>query len=399
MSAASTAATPAFLRKAERPTACLALADGQLFWGRGFGATGRTTGELCFNTAMTGYQEVMTDPSYADQIVAFTFPHIGNTGVNDEDRETTSPVALGMVTRMDPTEPSNWRAMAPLDAWLRDIGRIGIAGIDTRRLTRLIRTSGMPHATLCHDAAGDIDAEALVEAARGWNGIENADLAAEVTCEAPYGWTEGRWSWPAGYNTAPKTQHKVVAIDFGAKHNILRCLADVGCDVTVVPAQTSAADILAMQPHGIFLTNGPGDPAATGEYAVDTIRTLIDADLPVFGVCLGHQLLAMALGGKTEKMKFGHHGANHPVKDVETGKVEITSMNHGFTVDEASLPETVVQTHVSLFDGSNCGLRDANRPLFSVQYHPEASPGPKDSFYLFERFAANIGAARVSNEK
>ncbi len=390
MSAADTAATPAFLRDRPAPTACLALADGQVFWGKGFGANGRTVGELCFNTAMTGYQEVMTDPSYADQIVAFTFPHIGNVGVNDEDRETGSPVALGMVTRMDPTEPSNWRAMEPLDEWMQGIGRIGIAGIDTRRLTRLIRSSGMPHAALCHDPAGDIDADALVAMARGWNGIEDADLAAEVTCEASYDWSEGRWSWPDGYEKNPATKHKVVAIDFGAKHNILRCLTDVGCDVTVVPAQTSAEDILGLQPDGIFLTNGPGDPAATGVYAVDTIRSLIDAELPVFGVCLGHQLLAMALGGKTAKMKFGHHGANHPVKDMETGKVEITSMNHGFTVDEASLPESVVQTHVSLFDGSNCGLRDAERPLFSVQYHPEASPGPKDSFYLFERFAENI---------
>ncbi len=396
MSAADTAATPVFLRDRPRPTACLALADGQLFWGRGFGATGRTVGELCFNTAMTGYQEVMTDPSYADQIVAFTFPHIGNVGVNDEDLETGSPVALGMVTRMDPTEPSNWRAMEPLDRWMQRIGRIGIAGIDTRRLTRLVRAQGMPHAALCHDATGDIDADALVEMARGWNGIENADLAAGVTCSAPYGWTEGRWSWPDGYDKSPQTRHRVVAVDFGAKHNILRCLTDVGCDVTVVPAQTSAGDILDLKPDGIFLTNGPGDPAATGVYAVDTIRSLIDADLPVFGICLGHQLLAMALGGKTVKMKFGHHGANHPVKDVETGKVEITSMNHGFTVDETSLSDAVVQTHISLFDGSNCGLRDAERPLFSVQYHPEASPGPRDSFYLFERFAKNIEKSKRS---
>ncbi len=396
MSAASPAATPAFLREKETPTACLALADGQVFWGRGFGATGRTVGELCFNTAMTGYQEVMTDPSYADQIVAFTFPHIGNTGVNGEDMETGAPVALGMVTRMDPTDPSSWRAMGPLSDWLAEIGRIGIAGIDTRRLTRLIRDAGMPHAALCHDPAGDIDADALIAMARGWNGIEDADLAAEVTCDAPYAWEAGRWSWPGGYAPDPETRHRVVAIDYGAKRNILRCLTDAGCDVTVVPARTSAEDILALRPDGIFLTNGPGDPAATGDHAVPTIRALIDADLPVFGVCLGHQLLATALGGRTKKMKFGHHGANHPVRDNETGKVEITSMNHGFTVDEDSLPETVVQTHVSLFDGSNCGLRDANRPLFSVQYHPEASPGPKDSFYLFERFARNI--ERVKSE-
>jgi len=396
MSAANPAATPAFLRERPRPTACLALADGQVFWGTGFGATGQNVGELCFNTAMTGYQEIMTDPSYADQIVAFTFPHIGNTGVNDEDVETAAPVALGMVTRADPTQPSNWRAMQPLDAWMKDIGRIGIAGIDTRRLTRHIREAGMPHAVICHDPDGAIDADALVATARGWNGIENADLAREVTTDAAHDWEEGRWTWGEGYAGSPETRNKVVAIDFGAKHNILRCLTDVGCDVTVVPAQTSAADILALRPDGIFLTNGPGDPAATGVYAVETIRTLIDADLPVFGVCLGHQLLAMALGGRTGKMKFGHHGANHPVKDMETGKVEITSMNHGFTVDETTLPETVVQTHVSLFDGSNCGLRDAERPLFSVQYHPEASPGPKDSFYLFERFAKNIDAAKAA---
>lgn len=396
MSAANPAATPAFLRDRAMPTACLALADGQVFWGTGFGATGQKVGEVCFNTAMTGYQEVMTDPSYADQIVAFTFPHIGNTGVNDEDHETTAPVALGMITREDPTQPSNWRAMQPLDAWMKEVGRIGIAGIDTRRLTRHIRNAGMPHAVICHDPGGDIDADALIAMARGWNGIEDADLAKEVTCDAPHDWTEGRWTWGEGYAKSVETRNKVVAIDFGAKHNILRCLTDVGCDVTVVPAQTSAADILALRPDGIFLTNGPGDPAATGVYAVETIRTLIDADLPVFGVCLGHQLLAMALGGRTEKMKFGHHGANHPVKDMETGKVEITSMNHGFTVDEATLPESVVQTHVSLFDGSNCGLRDSERPLFSVQYHPEASPGPKDSFYLFERFAKNIDAAKTS---
>ncbi len=389
----SAAEKPAFLRENARLTACIALADGQVFWGRGFGAAGRTVGELCFNTAMTGYQEVMTDPSYADQIVAFTFPHIGNTGVNDEDVETRSPVALGMVTRMDPTAPSNWRSMGPLDEWMRGVGRIGIAGVDTRRLTRHIRTHGMPHAALCHDPDGNIDADALIEAARGWNGLEGADLAANVTTGEQYDWDAGRWEWPEGYNENPTTKHKVVAIDFGAKHNILRCLTDVGCDVTVVPANASAADILALQPQGIFLTNGPGDPAATGEYAVETIRTLIDADLPVFGVCLGHQLLAMALGGKTAKMKFGHHGANHPVKDMETGKVEITSMNHGFTVDESTLPDSVVQTHVSLFDGSNCGLRAADKPVFSVQYHPEASPGPKDSFYLFERFAKNIEKA------
>ena len=374
------------------PTACLALADGSVFLGRGFGAAGEAVGELCFNTAMTGYQEIMTDPSYAEQIVAFTFPHIGNVGANPEDAETGAPVALGMVTRMDPTEPSNWRAAERLGDWMERAGRIGIAGVDTRRLTRMVREAGMPHAAIAHDPSGNLDTAALIERARGWNGIEGADLAKQVTCAEPYRWEEGRWTWPGGFARMDAPSHKVVAVDYGAKRNILRCLAAVGCEVTVLPATATASDILAHDPDGVFLSNGPGDPAATGAYAVPAIRGVIDAGLPIFGVCLGHQMLALALGGTTRKMKHGHHGANHPVKDLDTGKVEITSMNHGFTVASDSLPSGVVQSHVSLFDGTNCGLRVEGRPIFSVQYHPEASPGPRDSFYLFERFRQNLDA-------
>jgi carbamoyl-phosphate synthase small subunit len=373
-----------------RPTACLALADGTIFLGRGFGATGEAVGELCFNTAMTGYQEIMTDPSYAGQIVAFTFPHIGNTGVTPEDDETASPVALGMVTRMDPTDPSNWRATENLRSWMTKSGRIGIAGIDTRRLTRMVRDLGMPHVTIAHDPSGNLDTDALIERARGWNGIEGADLAKDVTCAAPYQWKEKRWTWADGYTEQDAPKRKVVAIDYGAKRNILRCLADVGCDVTVLPASATAEDVLSLQPDGVFLSNGPGDPAATGEYAVPTIKAVVESGLPVFGVCLGHQMLALALGASTMKMKQGHHGANHPVKDLDTGKVEITSMNHGFTVDCDTLPAGIVESHRSLFDKTNCGLRVEGKPIFSVQYHPEASPGPRDSHYLFERFAQNI---------
>ena len=375
-------------------TACLALADGTILWGRGFGATGTAVGELCFNTAMTGYQEVMTDPSYAGQIVAFTFPHIGNTGTNDEDEETGAPVALGMVTRMDPTDPSSWRADDDLPGWMEKAGRIGIAGVDTRRLTRLIREAGMPHVALCHDPSANIDADALIERARSWNGMEGADLAKEVTCAEPYRWTGKRWVWGEGHGEQTDPVHKVVAIDYGAKRNILRCLADVGCDVTVLPATATAEDILALRPDGVFLSNGPGGPAATGAYAVPAIQGVLEAGVPTFGVCLGHPMLALALGAETKKMKHGHHGANHPVKDMTTGKVEITSMNHGFTVDAETLPEHVEQTHVSLFDGTNCGLQVKDRPVFSVQYHPEASPGPRDSFYLFERFADQMAAAK-----
>jgi len=369
------------------PTACLVLADGTVFYGRGFGATGMRVAELCFNTAMTGYQEIMTDPSYAGQIVTFTFPHIGNTGVTPEDDETADPVAEGMVVKWDVTEPSNWRATAELTGWLTRTGRVGIGGVDTRRLTRAIRQQGAPHVALAHDPEGKFDLEALVAAARGFAGLEGLDLAKDVTCAQSYKWDEMRWAWPDGFTKREGPGHKVVAIDYGAKRNILRCLASAGCDVTVLPATATAEDVLALNPDGVFLSNGPGDPAATGEYAVPMIKGVLEQDLPVFGICLGHQMLALALGATTIKMNHGHHGANHPVKDLETGKVEITSMNHGFTVDSQTLPAGVLETHVSLFDGSNCGIRVEDKPVFSVQYHPEASPGPQDSFYLFERFA------------
>ncbi|MGC8203873.1 glutamine-hydrolyzing carbamoyl-phosphate synthase small subunit [Aliiroseovarius sp. PTFE2010] len=371
----------------QKPTACLALADGTLFYGRGFGATGETVAELCFNTAMTGYQEIMTDPSYAGQIVTFTFPHIGNVGTNPEDDETATPVSQGMIVKWDPTEPSNWRTAEELGDWLAKRGRIGMGGIDTRRLTRAIRQQGAPHVALAHDPEGNFDIEALVAKAREFSGLVGLDLAKEVSCTQSYKWDEMRWAWPDGFPKRTEPGHKVVAIDFGAKRNILRCLASAGCDVTVLPATATAQDVLSHNPSGVFLSNGPGDPAATGEYAVPMIRGVLEAELPVFGICLGHQILALALGAKTIKMNHGHHGANHPVKDLETGKVEITSMNHGFTVDAQSLPDGVTQTHVSLFDGSNCGIRMTDRPVFSVQYHPEASPGPMDSYYLFERFA------------
>jgi carbamoyl-phosphate synthase small subunit len=337
---------------------------------------------------MTGYQEIMTDPSYAGQIVTFTFPHIGNTGVNPEDDETADPVAEGLVVKWDPTEPSNWRAAETLSAWLARRGRVGIGGIDTRRLTRAIRQQGAPHVALAHDPEGNFDIEALVAAARAFPGLVGLDLAREVTCAQSYRWDEMRWAWPDGFPRQENPVHKVVAIDYGAKRNILRCLASVGCDVTVLPATATAEDVLALNPDGLFLSNGPGDPAATGEYAVPMIQGVMErSDMPLFGICLGHQMLALALGAKTVKMNHGHHGANHPVKDIETGKVEITSMNHGFTVDSQTLPKGVIETHVSLFDGSNCGIRMTDRPVFSVQYHPEASPGPTDSMYLFDRFA------------
>ncbi|WP_170449502.1 glutamine-hydrolyzing carbamoyl-phosphate synthase small subunit [Ruegeria arenilitoris] len=379
-----------------KPTACLALADGTLFFGTGLGATGQTVAELCFNTAMTGYQEIMTDPSYAGQIVTFTFPHIGNVGVNPEDDETADPVAAGMVVKWDPTEPSNWRSAERLTDWLARRGRIAIGGVDTRRLTRAIRQQGAPHVALAHDPQGNFDIEALVAAARGFAGLEGMDLAKDVTCAQSYRWDEMRWAWPDGYQRQQAPVYKVVALDYGAKRNILRCLASAGCDVTVLPATATAAEVLAHDPDGVFLSNGPGDPAATGTYAVPMIKEILETtDLPIFGICLGHQMLALALGGKTIKMNHGHHGANHPVKDLETGKVEITSMNHGFAVDAQSLPAGVVETHRSLFDGSNCGIRMSDRPVYSVQYHPEASPGPQDSFYLFERFAAAMADRKV----
>lgn len=383
-------------QSSEKPTACLALADGTLFYGKGFGATGTTTAELCFNTAMTGYQEIMTDPSYAGQIVTFTFPHVGNTGVNPEDDETADPVAAGMIVKWDPTEPSNWRAQEELGPWLEKRGRIGMGGIDTRRLTRAIRQQGAPHVAFAHDPEGNFDIEALVKQARAFSGLVGLDLAKDVTCAQSYQWDEMRWAWPDGFPKRDGKGHKVVAIDFGAKRNILRCLASAGCDVTVLPASATAEEVLAHAPDGVFLSNGPGDPAATGTYAVPMIKGVLAADLPVFGICLGHQMLALALGAKTIKMNHGHHGANHPVKDLDTGKVEITSMNHGFTVDAQSLPKGVKETHVSLFDGSNCGIAVEDKPIFSVQYHPEASPGPMDSYYLFERFATAMAARETA---
>lgn len=371
--------------------ACLALADGTVFHGRGFGATGTVVGELCFNTAMTGYQEILTDPSYAGQIVTFTFPHIGIVGTTPEDDEASAPGALGCVVRCDVGAPSNWRSAMGLHDWLVRRGQIGISGLDTRRLTRAIRDSGMPHVALAH---GEIDADDLVARARAWAGVEGADLAAGVTTAQRYGWNELTWAWGAGVRRQDRPRHKVVAVDYGAKLNILRSLASAGCDVVVVPATASAEEVLAHRPDGVFLSNGPGDPAATGVYAVPMIQGVLAAGLPLFGICLGHQMLALALGGQTVKMGHGHHGANHPVQDLDTGRVEITSMNHGFAVDAASLPAGVVETHRSLFDGSNCGLRVEGRPVFSVQHHPEASPGPSDAGHLFGRFVAAMDTTR-----
>ena len=379
--------------KKPHPTACLALADGTFFYGIGFGAPGIRVAELCFNTAMTGYQEIMTDPSYAGQVITYTFPHIGNVGVNPEDDETGDPVAEGMVVKWSPTTASNWRAAEELSDWLAKRGRVAIGGIDTRRLTRAIRQQGAPHVALAYDPNGQFDTADLVEKARTFAGLEGVDLAKDVTCAQSYRWNELRWAWPEGYAPQKKPKHRVVALDYGAKRNILRCLASAGCDVTVLPATATAEEVLAHKPDGVFLSNGPGDPAATGAYAVPMIQQILDTtDLPIFGICLGHQMLALALGAQTIKMNHGHHGANHPVKDLDSGKVEITSMNHGFAVDSQTLPEDVVETHVSLFDGSNCGLRLRDRAVFSVQHHPEASPGPQDSFYLFERFASSMCA-------
>ncbi len=374
------------------PTAALALADGTVILGHGLGASGQTSGEVCFNTAMTGYQEILTDPSYAAQIITFTFPHIGNTGVNDEDMETVNLAATsavrGAIFRADITAPSNYRATAALDVWLKQRGIIAIAGIDTRALTARIREQGLLNAAIAHAPDGKLDVDTLTGNAARWPGLEGMDLAAEVTCTQRYTWDETGWRWNEGFGRLEQPAHHVVAVDYGIKRNILRCLADAGCRVTVVPASSSADDILALHPDGVFLSNGPGDPAATGSYAVPEIKRLVDSGMPVFGICLGHQMLALALGGKTKKMHQGHHGANHPVADRTTGKVEITSMNHGFAVDSDSLPDTVEVTHVSLFDGSNCGIRLKDKPVFSVQYHPEASPGPQDSHYLFKRFTS-----------
>ena len=379
-------------------TGVLALADGTVLQGIGVGAVGEALGEVCFNTAMTGYQEILTDPSYMAQIVAFTFPHVGNVGTNLEDREQMSgaaeTAARGAIFRDLPTAPANWRSDADLPTWMARRGVVGLAGVDTRALTRTIREQGMPHGVIAHHPEGRFDLDALVARARAWSGLEGLDLAKDATCLQPFVYDEGLWSWPDGYARPGAPKYEVVVVDYGVKRNILRALNSVGARVTVVPASTSAEDILARKPDGVMLSNGPGDPAATGEYAVPEIRKLVGSGLPVFGICLGHQMLSLALGAKTVKMDQGHHGANHPVKDLTTGKVEIVSMNHGFTVDRASLPPGVAETHVSLFDGTNAGIALIDRPVFGVQHHPEASPGPTDSLYLFERFAGLMDAAK-----
>ncbi len=366
--------------------AALVLADGTVFWGSGFGARGTAVGEVCFNTSMTGYQEILTDPSYAGQIITFTFPHIGNVGTNPEDVETATAAARGLVVHSKVTRPANWRATRPLDDWLEARGLIGISGVDTRRLTRLIRDRGPPTGVVAHDPQHPLDIASLHARAADWPGLEGMDLAREVSCRQTYEWDETAWQHEGGYGRQCDPRYHVVAVDYGAKRNILRMLAQHGCRVTVVPATASAEEILRYRPDGIFLSNGPGDPAATGLYAVPVLRELIAAGKPIFGICLGHQLIALALGARTEKMALGHRGANHPVKDLANGTVEITSQNHGFVVDPDSLPPGVEATHVSLFDNGNEGLRVVGKPVFTVQYHPEASPGPQDSHYLFERF-------------
>ncbi|HET9904516.1 MAG TPA: glutamine-hydrolyzing carbamoyl-phosphate synthase small subunit [Xanthobacteraceae bacterium] len=383
-----------------KPTALLVLADGTVLEGFGIGATGEAVGEVCFNTAMTGYEEILTDPSYAGQIITFTFPHIGNVGTNRDDIESVSLAggrgACGVILRTAVTAPSNYRSEPDghLDTWLRRRGIIGLTGIDTRALTRRIRERGMPNAVIAHEPSGEFDLPALKRKAAEWPGLVGMDLVPMVTSGQRFTWDETEWVWGKGYGRQENPQFHVVAVDYGIKRNILRLLATTGCKVTVVPAQTEAQDILALKPDGVFLSNGPGDPAATGQYAVPVIRRIVDSGTPTFGICLGHQMLGLALGARTVKMHQGHHGANHPVKDLATGKVEIASMNHGFAVDRDSLPREVEETHISLFDGSNCGLALKDRPVFSVQYHPEASPGPRDSHYLFRRFAEAMRAHR-----
>jgi len=373
-----------------KTTAVLVMADGTVLEGQGLGAVGRAVGEVCFNTAMSGYQEILTDPSYAGEIITFTFPHIGNVGTNEDDIETLNLAAntgaRGVILQTTITPPSNYRSTLDLDSWLKRRNIVGMSGVDTRALTALIRETGMPNAVIAHNPDGVFDLDALKKEARDWPGLVGMDLVPMVTSGQRFDWDEIPWEWGKGYGRQTHPEFHVVAVDYGIKRNILRLLAGSGCKVTVVPATTSAEDILALDPDGIFLSNGPGDPAATGAYAVPTIRKIIDSGRPTFGICLGHQMLGIAVGGKTMKMHQGHHGANHPVKDMATGEVEITSMNHGFAVDKDTLPDSVVQTHVSLFDGSNCGLALKDKPVFSVQYHPEASPGPRDSHYLFERF-------------
>ncbi|OYW52730.1 MAG: carbamoyl phosphate synthase small subunit [Hyphomicrobium sp. 32-62-53] len=372
-------------------TARLVLADGTVIEGYGLGATGQAVGEVCFNTAMTGYQEILTDPSYAGQIITFTFPHIGNVGTNTDDSETSNLASRsgvrGCVLRADITEPSNYRAVEHFDQWLKARGIIAIAGVDTRALTARIRDKGMPNGVIAHDASGQFDLAKLKADAAVWPGLVGMDLVPDVTSGQSYTWDEMRWVWGKGYPRNDNPEFHVVALDYGLKRNILRCLANAGCKVTVMPAKTTAEEVLARNPDGVFLSNGPGDPAETGKYAVPEIKKLVASGKPVFGICLGHQMLGLALGATTKKMHQGHHGANHPVKDFTTNKVEIVSMNHGFAVDRDTLPSGVVETHVSLFDGSNCGLALEGKPVFSVQHHPEASPGPQDSHYLFNRFA------------
>ena len=413
-------ADPTSTRAPTGATGVLVLASGEVVWGRGFGAEGQAVGEVCFNTAMTGYQEVMTDPSYAGQIINFTFPHIGNVGANPEDVEALNPHALGAIVRQDVTDPSNFRSTQHFDAWMKANGRIGISGVDTRALTRLIRINGAPNAVIAHSSSGKFDIPALLAQAKAWAGLEGMDLAKDVTALQTYGWDQGLWKLGEGYagpmgvstsldtngegdgssitpfvssevETPQRQKPKVVAIDYGIKHNILRNLVDVGCDVTVVPATAAFDEIMAHAPDGLFLSNGPGDPAATGVYAVPVIQQWLETKKPLFGICLGHQMLALAVGATTEKMHQGHRGANHPVKRLSDGAVEITSMNHGFAVDADTLPANAKATHTSLFDGSNCGFELVDQPAFSVQYHPEASPGPQDSHYLFEKFAGMMG--------
>jgi len=366
----------------------LMLADGTFFEGTGFGAEGTAVGEVCFNTAMTGYQEILSDPSYAGQIVAFTFPHIGIVGTNAEDIETLTPAVRGLIVRADAEHPSNYRNLLALDGWLKKHNIPAVAGLDTRALTALIREKGMPHGAVVNLGDRPLDRYALIKQAKGFPGLEGLDLAKEVSSRQTSKWNEMPWVWNQGYGKEDRPSFRVTVIDYGVKHNILRLLAGMGADITVVPANATMDEVMRSKPHGVLLSNGPGDPAATGAYAIPTIKGVIDSGVPVFGICLGHQMLGLALGAKTKKMAQGHHGANHPVKDLTTGKVEIVSMNHGFTVDRDTLPAGVKETHVSLFDGTNCGIALDGTDVFSVQYHPEASPGPMDSHYLFERFAA-----------